>query len=115
TFGYTTTKQMLTALLDCAALSLILEENVPDVGFADAEAYEGFCEDGLDFAAEEVDALLKDNLGGQVLLTLNGRAFADNIANFPGGVTSLKDGIWQVQWTEGAISDDVSGSFTAKK
>ena len=112
--GYATTVEMLASWIDCADLGVKLEDKVPDLGFLDEGDYEGFCEKGLEEAAEFIEEGIADATESSTLLELEGTAKAGTLG-VGGLVITLVDGVWSGTWKEGDSEGAFPGTFVGQR
>lgn len=109
--GYTSTTEMLATFVDCAAVGVWVADQV---GIMSADAYEGYCVEGLDKAAAQIEDTIDDLSDTPTTLTFVGTADggeidAANIAH------TLVDGVWSVEWSEGPESGTFPGTFVGQR
>ncbi|MFK7986792.1 MAG: Ig-like domain-containing protein [Sandaracinaceae bacterium] len=114
-FGVTSTGDLLSTFVDCAAIGVSLEAIIDDISFGfgpSASTLEGYCNTALG----TIGARLEDELAGRLMtdgvLTLQGTAMGADIDYDTGLVRRLDDGVWDGTFTEGGMTGDVDGTFT---
>lgn len=115
-FGVMTTGELIATWVDCAAVARELHSELGTLLFplpvpvSEADL-EGYCDTALISAGEALEAELASRLDTPGTLTIEGMAIGTDIDVDTGRVGTLSDGEWTGTFTEGASTNDVTGTF----
>lgn len=121
-FGYMDTGALLADLIDCTYVGNRVVEGVcscdteipGDCGgcIISPSTARGYCMTGLSAAGSAIEGAIAGFLDSEGTLTIRGTAEAGMVNESNAQVGQLNMGVWAGSWGEGAMSDNITGTFT---
>lgn len=112
--GYESLEAMLGGWVDCAVIGAALEDKVDDLGYLDADDYEGFCLDGLEAASDWMADSISGVFDGHPEILLEGSVRGVNLDLWH-VAGSLSNGVWDGVWQEDGYTSPFPGTFTGEQ
>ena len=121
-FGYMDTGDLLADLIDCTYVGNRIVEGVCscdtdipgdcDGCIVSPSTARGYCMTGLSAAGSAIEGSIAGFLDSEGTLTIRGTAEAGMVNESNAQVGQLNMGMWTGSWGEGAMTENITGTFT---